>query len=72
MLHVMDDATFSTYVYNVARKCAPYSPIEFFNGSLFIAGCTPREASRMQNAFECEGVGVIVTPGTYEYSFDFV
>ena len=46
--------------------------IEFFNNTLFIAGCTPREASRMQDAFECEGVGVVVTPGEYEYSFDFV
>jgi hypothetical protein len=55
----------------VAKQSAPMAAAEYYNGTLFVTGCTPREASKIQNAFEFIGVGVIVTPGA-EYSFDFV
>jgi hypothetical protein len=71
MLNVMDETSFEQYAYNVAKQAAPYAEIEYFNGTLYVTGCTAREASKMQTAFSCSGVGVIVTPGT-EYSFDFV
>ena len=71
MINVMDDVAFGVYAYDVAKQAAPLAEIEYFNGTLFVTGCTPREASKMQTAFECNGVGVVVTPGT-EYSFDFV
>lgn len=71
MLNVMDNATFGDYAMNVAKQAAPYAASDYYNGTLFVTGCTPREASKIQTAFEYNGVGVIVTPGT-EYSFDFV
>jgi O-glycosyl hydrolase len=71
MLNVMDNLCFEQYVYDVAKQASPLAQIEYFNGTLFVTGCTAREASKMQTAFECSGVGVVVTPGT-EYSFDFV
>ena len=71
MLNVMDDTAFEQYAYDVAKQASPYAEIEYFNGTLYVKGCTAREASKMQTAFEYGGVGVIVTPGT-EYSFDFV
>jgi O-glycosyl hydrolase len=71
MLNVMDVIAFGSYALDVAKQAAPLAETEYFNGTLFVTGCTPREASKMQTAFECSGVGVVVTPGT-EYSFDFV
>jgi hypothetical protein len=70
-IYVTDEAQFAVYANNVAQQAAPMATVEYFNGTLFVAGCTPREASKMQTAFECNGIGVIVTPGA-EYSFDFV
>jgi hypothetical protein len=69
--HTMDETQFGIYVHDVAKQSAPMAAAEYFNGTLFVTGCTPREASKIQNAFEFIGVGVIVTPGA-EYSFDFV
>jgi hypothetical protein len=69
--NTMNSEQFAIYAIEVAKQSAPMTTAEFFNGSLFVAGCTPREASKIQTAFELIGVGVIVTPGT-EYSFDFV
>lgn len=71
MRYVMDDVAFASYAIDVAKQTAPYAQVEYFNGTLFVAGCTPREASLIQTKFECNGIGVCVTPGT-EYSFDFV
>ena len=71
MVNVMDDATFGDYAMTVAKQAAPLAEIEYFNGTLYVTGCTAREAAKMQTAFSCNGVGVVVTPGT-EYSFDFV
>lgn len=71
MINMMNDAAFGRYVMLVASEAAPYAAHEYTNGTLFVNGCTPREASKMQTAFECNGVGVMVTPGE-EYSFDFV
>jgi hypothetical protein len=42
-----------------------------FNGTLFIAGCTARQAAKLESAIINHGMNVIVTPGN-EYSFDFV
>lgn len=71
MMYVMDDIAFGTFALDVAKDAAPFSEAEYYNGTLFVKGCSPREASKMQSAFECNGIGVIVTPGN-EYSFDFV
>jgi enamine deaminase RidA (YjgF/YER057c/UK114 family) len=70
-MYVMDETQFAIYANNVANQAAPMAAAEYFNGTLFVSGCTPREASKMQTAFECNGISVIVTPGA-EYSFDFV
>ena len=67
----MDSTQFGIYAIEVAKQSAPMAASEYFNGTLFVAGCTPREASKIQTAFEAIGAGVIVTPGA-EYSFDFV
>ena len=69
--YIMDNAQFAIYAQDVAKQSAPLAEVEYFNGSLFVTGCSPREASKIQTAFECNGVGVIVTPGA-EYSFDFI
>ena len=67
----MNSEQFGVYTLEVAKQSAPMASAEYFNGTLFVAGCTPREASKIQTAFECSGLGVVVTPGA-EYSFDFV
>ena len=67
----MNSEQFGIYAQEVAKQSAPMANAEYFNGTLFVAGCTPREASKMQTVFECNGVAVIVTPGA-EYSFDFI
>ena len=67
----MNSEQFGIYAQEVAKQSAPMASAEYFNGTLFVTGCTPREASKMQTAFECNGVAVIVTPGA-EYSFDFI
>lgn len=69
--YTMDSTQFAIYAQEVAKQSAPMSSAEYFNGTLFVTGCTPREASKIQTAFEYIGVGVIVTPGA-EYSFDFI
>ena len=69
--YTMDSTQFANYALDAAKQSAPMASAEYFNGTLFVTGCTPREASKIQNAFEFIGVGVIVTPGS-EYSFDFV
>jgi hypothetical protein len=71
MMNVMDDITFGNYALNVARDCAKYASAEYVNGTLFVAGCSYREASAIQQAFECNGINVVVTEGD-EHSFDFV
>lgn len=55
-----------------ASVCIEADAIEMFNGTLFVTGCTAREATKLQTVFENNGVGVVVTPSTTEYSFDFV
>lgn len=63
---------FDQWVIDSANKfCISADAIEMCNGTLFVRGCTAREASRLQTVFEKCGVGVVVTPGN-EYSFDFV
>ena len=52
--------------------CIEADAIGMVNGTLFVQGCTAREATKLQTVFENNGVGVIVTPSTTEYSFDFV
>ena len=52
--------------------CVEADAIEMFNGTLFVTGCTAREATKLQTVFENNGVGVVVTPSATEYSFDFV
>lgn len=69
--YTMNSEQFGIYALEVAKQSAPMASAEYFNGTLFVAGCTPREASKIQTAFEFKGVGVCVTPGS-EYSFDFV
>jgi len=71
MMNIMDDVTFGNYAVNVAKECAKYAHCEYSNGTLFVDCCSPREASAIQTAFECNGIGVIVTAGA-EYSFDFI
>jgi len=71
MMYVMDDITFGNYALNVAKDCAKYASAEYFNGTLFVAGCSHSEASAIQMAFECNGINVVVTEGD-EHSFDFV
>jgi hypothetical protein len=68
---LMNETQFANYANDVATQAAPLAASEYFNGTLFVAGCTSREASKIQTAFETNGIGVIVTPGA-EYSFDFV
>jgi hypothetical protein len=63
---------FDQWVIDSANKvCISADDVEMYNGTLFVTGCTAREAAKLQTVFEKSGVGVIVTPGT-EYSFDFV
>ena len=52
--------------------CTSADSVDMFNGTLFVIGCTAREATKLQTVFEKRGVGVIVTPSATEYSFDFV
>jgi hypothetical protein len=70
-INVMDEIAFGSFALDVARDCAKYATSEYYNGTLFVAGCSPREASMMQTAFECQGIGVVVISGA-EYSFDFI
>ena len=71
MQYIMNNETFTKYVQNVAAQCAPYREIDTYDNALFVKNCTPREAAKMQSAFSCVGLGVIVTPGA-EYTFEFV
>jgi hypothetical protein len=68
---MFDTETFHKYVLIIAQRSAPYASSEYYNGTLFVAGCNAREASKIQTEFECVGLGVVVTPGD-EYSFDFI
>jgi hypothetical protein len=71
MINMMNDAAFGKYAMLTAVESAPYATYEYSNGTLFVKGCTFHEASKIQSAFRCNGIYVIVTPGE-EYSFDFV
>ena len=70
-INVMDEIAFGSFALDVARDCAKYATAEYFNGTLFVAGCSHREASAIQMAFECNGINVVVTEGD-EHIFDFV
>jgi hypothetical protein len=52
--------------------CVEADAVEMFNGTLFVTGCTAREAAKLQTVFHNHGVSVVVTPSTTEYSFDFI
>lgn len=63
---------FDQWALDCANKvCISADDVEMYNGTLFVKGCTAREAAKLQTVFEKFGVGVVVTPGI-EYSFDFV
>jgi hypothetical protein len=71
MRHIMDNPTFNKFVHIIAQRYAPYCAIETNDNAVFVNGCTPHEATKMQSAFHSVGLSVIVTPGT-EYTFEFV
>ena len=72
MEQFMNIMQFDQWVIDSANKvCISADDVEMYNGTLFVTGCTAREAAKLQTVFSNSGVGVVVTPGT-EYSFDFV
>jgi hypothetical protein len=72
MRHFYSVMEFDQWVMDVADNICPDADnIEMFNGTLFIAGCTARQAAKLESAIINHGMNVIVTPGN-EYSFDFV
>jgi hypothetical protein len=72
MRHFYSVMEFDQWVMDVADNiCPDADSVEMFNGTLFIAGCTARQAAKLESAIINHGMNVIVTPGN-EYSFDFV
>lgn len=73
MSGILTLSEFDALVVRIAEQCCYNAThIELYNGSLYVQGCTPANASRMQTKFADNGIGVIVTPGDVEYAFDFV